>query len=113
MKKEIEVTGVNGTYKGFVEIKLNAKNETKKVSNNFIHEDENRNFSYHSVISKYFANEFQNPILFEERCDILNESEVLVISTVFESNLKNKLYFLADNIKTETINDKLKSKGYK
>ncbi len=112
MKKEIEVTGVNGTFKGFVEVKLNSKREVKKVSNNFIHEEEDRVFYYHSVTSIYLDSEGKAEC-FESRSDILNESDVHVIALEIEKKLTSKLEDLANNPKTKTTEDLFKENGYK
>ncbi len=112
MRKEIEVTGINGIFKGFVEVKLNAKKETKKVNNNITHEEENKTFHYHHVGSIYFDSKGNAEIL-EDRNDILNESEVYIVAYNLEKKLDEKLFELANNTKKSTIEERLKENGYK
>lgn len=105
MKKEITDTGINGTFRGTVEVKFNYRKEKKEVHNRSTHDEEMRTFSYHKVVGLVDGEKFESK-------DFQNENLVWQFIDEIEKKVSTKLHLLARVPKTQTLIEQLKAKGY-
>lgn len=106
MKKSLESTGPNGTYRGIVEIFFDYRTESREVHNPSTHDEEKRMFSYHRVVG--YVEGHQTPSE-----DFLDKRDAPKYCEQIEKIVMKKLYSLANDQITATYLDILKSNGYK
>lgn len=105
MKKTIEITGVNGTFKGLVEVKLNYRSEPKQTTHAVTHDDITVIEKYHMVAGYAEGETFQSK-------DFMNENLVWQHIDEIEKKVNYKLRCLANDQKHESIQEQLAKKGY-
>lgn len=105
MKKTFEQTGINGTFKGLVEVLFNYRKEDKEVHNRSTHDEEMRTFSYHRVIGFVEGERFESD-------EFQNENLVWQYIEEIEKKVNAKLHQLANVPKVKTLTEQLKDKGY-
>lgn len=105
MKKSFTLTGKDGTHSGYVEVQLNSIKIRIKTHNHNTHEDTETTLLRHSVIAV-----INDDIIAE--FDVILESDIPEFVSKAETRLISKLEFLACNLRSNTINELLKERGY-
>lgn len=105
MQKEFTDTGINGTFRGLVEVKFNCKKEQREVHNRSTHDEEMKTFSYHQVVGFVEGERFESEYF-------QNENLVWQFIDEIEKKVKTKLHLLAKVPKTQTLTEQLNAKGY-
>lgn len=105
LKKVLQETGKNGTFKGLVEVIFNYRSEMVKSHNRITHDDEMVERNYHLVQSWYEGVKDQSK-------EVHTEREVKDLVYRFENFIIDRLKALANTEKHITVIDQLKIDGY-
>lgn len=105
MKKNFDATGRNGTFRGEVEVILNAKSSIRVVHNRGTHDDETIKYYVHQIKGKAAGKEL--PLMETEQ-----EDKVPEIVMSMEKQVMHLLEWASDRETTQTVNKILKDRGY-
>jgi hypothetical protein len=105
MKKHIRVSGVNGVFNGDVEIIFNAKILKRMVNNRSTHDDEEVQHYVHRVMG--FIDGKGVPLYETEQ-----KLKVPELAEKMEKYVTNLLKQKADEVKSPTVEEILKERGY-
>lgn len=106
MKKNFDATGRNGTFRGEVEVRLNAETRTKSVHNRGTHDEETIKYYIHQIRGKAAGKEF--PVIETEQ-----ESKVPVLVVSMEKQVMHHLEWESERPDAiQPLNEILKARGY-
>ncbi len=100
------MSGINGTFTGEIQIKWNARAETKEVQQPVTHDEIMRTFQHHKVTGSVGAELFESP-------EFQNENLVWQYIDEIERKINARLHILANVPKTQTLIERLQDKGFK
>ncbi len=105
MKKTLTDTGINGTFSGTVEVKLNYRTGVIDAHNPSTHEDYKKEVSCHIVVGEACGENFASK-------EFINENLVWQYIEEIEKKVKLKLHMKAKVPKPDTLVEQLMQKGY-
>lgn len=107
MKKSITREGLNGTFKGTVEVKFCARKKQKTVTHAYTHDDSTTTTYYHKVFGY-----IEGKGLFCESNEFTNKEDVFLHLAKVEKEIEVELHRLATTIHKKTVEQELRDMGY-
>lgn len=104
-KKDLVASGINGTFKGMVEVVFNSRLDTKEVHNRVLHEEEIRTVYWHSV-NGYIGSDKK----YEEEFD--SKEKVWKYIDIVQKKVEASIRSLADTPRELSIEEDLIKHGF-